>query len=126
MQTRPDQPALLDAVATFLLSEVAPKLEADKAAQFRVLIAANLAAMVGNELRTQPQRLAAELSRLGALLQLDPGDDAAALETLNRELAKRLRAGTVDQQAALEHLWATAKETLAVTNPRFDLSEEPS
>ena len=42
MQTRPDQSTLLEALGSFLLTEVSPKLEADKALQFRVLIAANL------------------------------------------------------------------------------------
>lgn len=129
MQTRPDHPTLLDAVASFLLAEVAPKLEADKATQFRVLIAANLAGMVGNELRTQDARLERELSRLSVLLDMHGAEGLEGLDTLNRELAKRLRERTLDakaQAAALEHLWTTAKETLEVTNPRFDLSEEPS
>jgi len=129
MQTRPDHPSLLDAVASFLLSDVAPKLEADKAAQFRVLIAANLAGMVANEVRTQNAWLQHELARLSGLLDMHGAEGLEGLDTLERELAKRLRERTLDpkaQAAALEHLWTTAKETLEVTNPRFDLSEEPS
>lgn len=129
MQTRPDHPTLLDAVASFLLSDIAPRLESDKAAQFRVLIAANLASMVGNELRTLEPRLERELLRLSALLDMKGAEGLEGLDTLNRELAKRLRAHTLDAHGlagALDHLWTTAKETLEVTNPRFDLSEEPS
>lgn len=128
MQTRPDHPTLLDALASFLMADVLPKLEADKALQFRALIAANLATVVASELRTQEARLASEGNRLLTVLgAAGPPPDEAALEQLNRELARTLRAGTMDpqQQAlALEHLLATARETLEVTNPRFDVSDE--
>lgn len=137
MQTRPDQPALLDAVAQFLLEAVAPTLEADKALQFRVLIAANLSSVVADELRTHDARFAAEAQRLAALLpdaakgvRLDSPDGverATGLEALSRELAARLRAGTLSaaqRAAALEHVWLTARQTLEVTNPRFDLAED--
>jgi hypothetical protein len=135
MQQRPDESTLLEAVAGFLLAEVAPKLGADKALQFRVMIAANLASVVAGELRTFEQRFTAEADRLSALLPAPPGLEApqrserlAALSALEAELAKRLREGTLDEAArakALEHLWETAKQTLAVTNPRFELGEDP-
>lgn len=122
MQNRPDHPTLLDAVASFLMADVVPKLEADKALQFRVLIAANLATVVAGELRTQPVRTAAELGRLQALLATD-----GTLEDLNRKLASALKANAFSPEQtgrALEHLIATAKETLEVTNPRFELADE--
>jgi hypothetical protein len=135
MQNRPDHPTLLDAVAQFLLGEVSPKLEADKALQFRVLIAANLANVVANELRTESSRFDAEAARLTAVLPDDARELALsstdrqarldALEQLNRRLAGKLRAGTLTTEqraAALEALFSTAKETLEVTNPRFDLT----
>jgi hypothetical protein len=135
MQHRPDHPTLLDAVAQFLLGDVSAKLEADKALQFRVLIAANLASVVANELRTEATRFDAEVSRLrrllpseAASLPLDAKDRATrldALEQLNRALVTKLQAGTLSTEAqaeALEHLFTTAKETLEVTNPRFDLT----
>lgn len=129
MQTRPDHPTLLEALTTFLMADVAPKLEADKALQFRVLIAANLASVVAGELRTHEARLGAELARLRALLaDLAGPDDATTLERLNAKLAaslKRGELGGVDFDRALEHLLATAKETLAVTNPRFEVDAEP-
>ncbi|MDP1827344.1 MAG: DUF6285 domain-containing protein [Archangium sp.] len=122
MQNRPDHPTLLDAVASFLMADVVPKLEADKALQFRVLIAANLATVVAGELRTQPARSSAERSRLQALLATE-----GTLEDLNRELASALKANAFSpeqRERALEHLIATAKETLEVTNPRFELADE--
>jgi hypothetical protein len=134
MQNRPDPSTLLDAVAGFLMAEVTPKLEADKALQFRVMIAANLAAVVAGELRTEDDRFAAEASRLATLLP-KVADEArlssprrahrmAALAELEAALATQLRERGGDA-SALDHLWETAKQTLAVTNPRFDLSEDP-
>ncbi len=119
MQDRPDHPTLLDALATFLMSDVVPKLEADKALQFRVLIAANLATIVANEARTADPRASAESARLVKLLGHE-----APLSELNRELATRLRAGELLTDATLEHLLSTARETLEVTNARFDPSQE--
>jgi MinD-like ATPase involved in chromosome partitioning or flagellar assembly len=128
MQNRPDHPTLLDAVASFLMADVSPKLEADKALQFRVLIAANLATVVAGELRTRDARFNAESTRLAALLgAASPPKTDAALEAMNRELAAALRKGQLSpelQAQTLEHLLATARETLEVTNPRFELSEE--
>ncbi len=132
MQPRPDASTLLDAVATFLMAEVAPKLETDKPLQFRLMIAANLATVVAAELRSEDDRFAAESARLAALV---PGADAklssprrdermAALATLEAALVQKLRTQGPDD-ATLEHLWATAKQTLQVTNPRFDTSESP-
>ena len=137
MQNRPDHPTLLDAVAQFLLRDVSPKLEADKALQFRVLIAANLASVVANEQRTEATRFAAELARLAALLPdeaaalpLDSTDRQPrldALEKLNRALAAKLRAHSLSPEQlahTLEALFAIAKDTLEVTNPRFETSHE--
>lgn len=133
MQNRPDPSTLLDAVASFLIAEVVPKLEAEKALQFRVMIAANVASVVAGELRTEDDRFAAESRRLtqlvpeaatGALTSVRRGERLAALAALDAALVEKLRAtGTTPQ--ALEHLWQTAKETLAVTNPRFEQGEDP-
>jgi hypothetical protein len=128
MQNRPDHSTLLDAIASFLMADVSPKLEADKALQFRVLIAANLATVVAGELRTHDARFNTEASRLAALLgAASPPRSDEALEAMNRELAGALRKGELGpelQARTLEHLLATAKETLEVTNPRFELNEE--
>ena len=122
MQNRPDHSTLLDAVASFLMADVVPKLEADKALQFRALIAANLATVVAGELRTEPARLASESKRLEALL-----GHTGPLEALNRQLSSSLRKnelGPEQLERALDHLLATARETLEVTNPRFELAED--
>ena len=79
MQSRPDASTLLDAVAAFLMAEVAPKLEADKALQFRVMIAANVTTVVAAELRTEDDRFAAEAERLKALVPEAAGLPSTAL-----------------------------------------------
>lgn len=132
MHDRPAHPTLLDAVAEFLLTHVSPKLDADKALQFRVLIAANVAQVTARELESFDARAAAEAAGLAALLPGHPAHAAfasgtasqrqAALRELNQALARRLRDGTlaVDAPGLREHLLAVAQATLAVTNPRFD------
>ncbi|MEW5848012.1 MAG: DUF6285 domain-containing protein [Myxococcota bacterium] len=135
MQQRPDPSTLLDAVCSFLLTEVAPKID-DKALSFRVMIAANLANIVSQELRTDEKRLSDELQRLQAILPDVTGDASqlrtraerlAALDTLNRALARGLRErhfSGAQMDTILEHVRVTTLETLAVTNPRFDASDE--
>ncbi len=132
MHDRPDHPTLLDAVAEFLLTHVSPALEADKALQFRVLIAANVAQVTAREFESFDARLAVEARGLRALLPthaalptLEKGSQVerqAALRTLNDALASGLAAGAVplDTPGLREHLLQVAKATLAVTNPRFD------
>jgi hypothetical protein len=128
MQDRPDQETLLDAVAQFLLEEVHPALEKEKRLAFRVLIAANLANVVANELRAEGGSAEEELSRLRALL---PEVDVAGLaraearRKLNRELASRLRDGRLPAGARVyAHVRATLLADLATANPRFDTAAE--
>lgn len=132
MQERPDQSTLLDAVAQFLLAEVAPAMP-DKALAFRVMIAANLAAIVSGELATLDARYQSEVRRLQAIFPDVVAGDAAeratreerreALAALNTALVERLRGGRAGA-AELAHVRQTVRETVAVTNPRFDLSLE--
>ena len=67
MQNRPDKTDLLEAVARFLERDVKPAIK-DPSLAFRVLIAANLAAVVAGELRVEDAATGAELDRLRALL----------------------------------------------------------
>lgn len=124
MRNRPDHPTLLDAITRFLLEELTPTLAQDKAMQFRVLIAANLTSIVGNEMRSRHERFSSEGTRLAKLLTAAAPTSDAELEVLNARLSDKLRSGEIDEGAALVHLLQTAKETLATTNPRFDLSDE--
>lgn len=123
MLERPDEPALLDAVARFLMADLHPEVK-DKKLAFRVLIAANLATTLANQLRTQQERQGAERSRLRALLGDSAGGDLGAL---NAALAVRLRAGGVPAEELgriSAHVKQTLQEALSVVNPSFDTSAE--
>jgi hypothetical protein len=132
MQQRPDVPTTLDAIARFLLGELHSTV-ADRGLQFRVLIAVNALAQCAGELRAAPARPREELERLRALLgdflaraPRDEDERGALVTALDRELSARLRDGRVEARvdgAAMEHLMASLRATLAASNPRFDLSE---
>ena len=132
MQDRPDMTALLGAVARFLQKDVQPQI-ADKGLGFRVLIAAHLCTMAAAEAAGAEAEDEAQLTRLGALLpELVDGDAPtgeaarrAAIRRLHTELARRIRAGELDEAArpaVRAHVIATLREKLRVVSPRFDLS----
>lgn len=135
MQERPDKPALLEAVAKFLLADLHPAIE-DKRLAFRVLIAAHLAATLAGELRSQD---ALSLSELSGLRELYPGavpedpaqmagaDRLAALRELNARLVRDVREGALSAgqlAAARACVRRTLEETLAVLNSRFDTAQQ--
>ncbi len=117
MHDKPDKVELLQALAEFLMVELKPATT-DPRLSFRVLIAANLAQVVANELTVEPALEAAELARLRALLPDAPAD--APVGQLNAELAARLRTGRVDFAAARRALLETLRDKLKVNNPFFD------
>jgi hypothetical protein len=121
--SRPDHATLLDAVARFLATEAQPR-STDRAVSFRLAIAANLASVIAAELRSADARHAAALARLRALL---PAAGDATREALDAALVRELRDGapSAERLAAIRgHLRQTLRETLAVTNPRFDPADE--
>jgi hypothetical protein len=112
-----DQPAvieLLEAVRSFIEGQAIPRLEGRTA--FHARIAANALAIVERELELGPAQEAAELARLEVLL-----GGTGALEELNRELCRRIRAGEMDLATAglAEHLRETTLAKLAVDQPRY-------
>ena len=124
MQDTPTAPTLLNEIAQFLEAQVRPAIS-EKGLAFRVRIAIHLLGVIAREVEQAPGHLAAEASRLSALLGGDPpGDDLAAwVEARNTELAAGLRADAYDAEAraAIQaHLMQTLRETLAVAQPRFD------
>jgi hypothetical protein len=130
MQDRPDKQTLLDAIAAFLVTEVRPKID-DPGVSFRVLVAAHVCSQVAAEVRHEDGHDSAELTRLGNLLdrrtQLPAtrAERKALFDRMNRELAARIREGTIDDGAVETHLEQTLRDKLAVVNARFDLSEDP-
>ena len=106
----------------------------DPGLSFRLLIAANLAGVVANEIRSEETQDGAELSRLRALLPdvpvtLDGTREGirSAIRALNRALATRLQENGFDGPAlaqATAHVKQTLLEKLAVNNPRFETALE--
>ena len=124
MQDTPNAPTLLAEIAQFLEAQVRPAID-DKGLAFRVRIAVHLLGVAAREVEHAPAHLDAEARRLSALLGDDlPGDDLAAwVEARNVDLATGLRADEYDAQARdaiRAHLMQTLRETLSVTQPRFD------
>lgn len=132
MQNRPDQPALLEAVARFLEREIKPVVK-DPSLSFRVLIAANLCQMVSAEIQMEDAATDAELDRLSAILpDLEVDLDAArrsregrrrALARYNRALCDRLRDGSLRAEPGSEvwdHVTTALRGELLTSGPRFD------
>ncbi len=114
MYFAPSAEELVTAVRGFLAEHDMPQLEGRAA--FHARVAANALAIVERQLGLGPEAEAAERRRLTSPLGL-----AGRLEEQNRELCRRIRSAVpVPESPALrEHLRATAREKLAVDQPRY-------
>jgi hypothetical protein len=92
MQDRPSAAELLDSVAEYLFAELRP--EAPREQRFKVLVAANVCAVVAREIRAGEEPDAEDLALFGELLgeQVDDVHRAAA------ELSQRIRSGELDDR----------------------------
>jgi hypothetical protein len=128
MQDRPTALELIEAVRGFLEAEVVPALAGRR--RFHARVAANVLAIIGRELASEAETLAAEWARLAALLGRDPVSAPARREALRaavREataaLVARIRRGDADRGpfagAVRAHVRQTVREKLAVANPRY-------
>ncbi|HZA59867.1 MAG TPA: DUF6285 domain-containing protein [Solirubrobacterales bacterium] len=140
-QDRPDAAELLEAVGEYLFAELRP--EAPREQRFRVLVAANVCAVVARELRAGEQPYRADLELLRELLgdeggedqggvgggtdgQTQAGEEESALRQAVRaaqsELARRLRRGELDDRLdevggrLAEHV----RRKLDVARPGYD------
>ncbi|MCE3265327.1 MAG: hypothetical protein K0S15_36 [Solirubrobacterales bacterium] len=124
-QDRPDAAELLEAVAEYLLAEL--RLEVPSQQRFRLLVAANLCAIVARELRAGDAPAREDLALLQELLGGDPGEvpaaheiDAAVREA-EAELARRLRSGELDDRLdeLAERLSEHVRRKLQVARPDY-------
>ena len=115
-QDRPTASELVAAVREFLEHDVMAATEGR--VQFHTRVAVNALGMIERELTDGPAFAAAERDRAAALLGHDPAGDVRALE---RELAARIRDGSLDDRldAVREHVRATVREKLLVANPGY-------
>jgi len=116
MQDRPTAPELLESVAEYLFSELRPEVPREQ--RFKVLVAANLCAVVAREIRAGQEPDRQDLALFNELLgeKLDDAHAAAA------ELSDRLRSGELDDR--IEELTPRLEEhvrrKLEVARPGYD------
>ncbi len=114
MHDQPTTTELIGAVEDFIRNVAMKQLEGH--AQFHARVAANALAIVKRELELGSGQAAGELDRLENLLGLN-GD----LETLNRELCRRIREHELDldDERLVAHLWQSTLDKVAVDQPRY-------
>ena len=98
MQDEPTPTELINAVADFLRSDIAPMISGHNAFKLRVSI--NALDLVARQLTLEQGSDAAEAARLSQLLGMQ-----GSLSDLNRTLA--------------DHLWQTTMDKLAVDQPNY-------
>lgn len=127
MQDRPTIHELLRSIEQFLRDEIVPATEGRR--QFLARVAANAIGLVERELQGESEHAAREWAGLDALLGAEPmpGDRdaiAAAVRARNDALCARIRAGAYDagspsRGALLNHVRATVRDKLVVTNRAY-------
>jgi hypothetical protein len=124
MNDRPDAAELLAIAHRELLDHILPLLAEES--RYSALMIANAMAIAARELAGGEAAAQAELARLSALWS-EPAEPtagaplAAALAGYNRRLTRDIRAGRYDGKgrgALLEHLEQTARDQLAISNPK--------
>jgi hypothetical protein len=125
-QDRPDAAELLDALAEFLYADVREWVPSEK--RFQVLVAANVCAVVGRELRAGEGPLREDLALFGELLGAGPpaaevagAELREAVRDAEAELARRIRAGELDGElgAVAQRLREHIRRKLEVARPGY-------
>ena len=96
MQDQPSAPELLDALAEYLVGELRPQVPAEQ--RFKVLVAANLAAVVARELRAGSEPSAEDAALFEALLGEQSQSASDEASRLAAELSAEIRAGAFDDR----------------------------
>lgn len=114
MMDQPSAHELVTAVREFIEKHAMPELQGRTA--FHARVAANALAIVARELELGERAGESEAGRLRTLLGRD-----ASLDAQNRELCRRIRAGTIraDDPALAAHLIATTLAKVAVDQPNY-------
>jgi hypothetical protein len=126
MQDRPTAPELLESVAEYLFSELRPEVSREQ--RFKVLVAANLCAVVAREIRAGEGADADDLALFRELLgergdaPRDPSELAEETRRAAAELSRQLRSGELDKR--IEELAPRLEEhirrKLQVARPGYD------
>ena len=127
MQDRPTAPELLEAVAEYLFAELRPEVPREQ--RFKVLVAANVCAVVARELGAGEAPDREDLALFQELLGEEAKDPAPEGEDLDDavrsaagRLAERLRAGELDDRldALTDRLGEHVSRKLAIARPGYD------
>ena len=115
-QDRPSAPELLDAVAEYLFAELRPEVPGEQ--RFKVLVAANVCAVVAREIRLGEKPDRADLELFSELL-CDQIDDVRAAAA---ELSRRLRSGELDDRIdeLAPRLEEHVRRKLEIARPGYD------
>jgi uncharacterized protein DUF6285 len=118
MQDRPDAPELLDSVAEYLFAELRPEVPREQ--RFKVLVAANVCAVVAREIRAGDEPDRADLELFADLL----GEKAEDVHGAAAELARRIRAGDLDDriEELIPRLEEHVRRKLEIARPGYDRS----
>src|SRR3954465_10647055 len=113
MQDRPTADELLDSGAEYLYAELRPEVPREQ--RFKVLVAANVCAVVAREIRAGDQPDREDLELFNGLL----GEDAGDVHTAAAELSRRLRAGELDDRidALVPRLEEHVRRKLEIARP---------
>jgi hypothetical protein len=131
-QDRPSAAELLEAVAEYLFTELRPEVPREQ--RFRVLVAANVCAVVARELRSGDGPLREDLAMFRDLLGVERADEelegeelAEAVRAAESELAERLRAGELDDRLdeLNERLREHVRRKLEVARPGYEEAGGP-
>ena len=116
MQDRPTAPELLDSVAEYLFGELRPEVPREQ--RFKVLVAANVCAIVARELRAGDQPDREDLALFSELL----GERLEDVRAAAAELSRRLRAGELDDRIdeLAPRLEEHVRRKLEIARPGYD------
>ena len=118
MQDRPTGSELLDSVAEYLFAELRPEVPREQ--RFRVLVAANVCAVVAREIRAGDAPDEEDLELFAELLGKEVDDPRAAAA----ELSRRIRSGELDERIddMAPRLEEHVRRKLDVARPGYDAS----
>jgi hypothetical protein len=125
-QDRPEAPELLEALAEYLFTDVRGAVPREE--RFRVLVAANLCAVLAREWRAGEEPLREDLELFAAILGEAPPVPAdadrlrAEARGAERRLGEALRTGAMDDRLGevAERLRAHVRRKLDVARPGYD------
>jgi hypothetical protein len=122
MQDRPTAPELLDSVAEYLVAELRPEVPREQ--RFKVLVAANVCAVVAREIRAGEEPDAEDLALFGELL----GKDVDDVHSAAAELSERIRSGELDDRMdeLVPRLEEHVRRKLEIARPDYPASSVDS